>query len=105
MWRGFWRLSAQRCAGGFQSGDRSVAVRRLLRAMYPLGATKISEQYSSDKDFKTKMDAYVATFEDLLARAKSADPSKLLHTTFLTADIGKLYVFLTQSLGYLKAAK
>ena len=89
----------------FQSGDRSVAVRRLLRRNTPLGATKISEQYSSDKGFKTKIDAYVATFEDLLARAENADPSKLLHTTFLTADIGKLYVFLTQSLGYLKAAE
>ena len=89
----------------FQSGDRSVAVRRLLRRNTPLGATKISEQYNNDKDFKIKIDAYVATFEDLLARAESADTSKLLHTTFLTADIGKLYVFLTQSLGYLKAAE
>ena len=86
----------------FQSGDRSVAVRRLLRRNTPLGATKISDQYGADQDFKTKIDAYVATFEDLLARAEGADPSKLLHTTFLTADIGKLYVFLTQSLGYLK---
>ena len=89
----------------FQSGDRSVAVRRLLRRNTPLGATKISEQYNNDREFKTKVDAYVATFEDLLARAEGADPSKLLHTTFLTADIGKLYVFLTQSLGYLKAAE
>ncbi len=89
----------------FQAGDRTVAVRRLLRRNTPLGATKISEEYNNDREFKGKIDAYVATFEDLLARAESADASKLLHTTFLTADIGKLYVFLTQSLGYLKAAE
>ena len=89
----------------FQAGDRTVAVRRLLRRNTPLGATKISEEYNNDPAFKNKIDVYVATFEDLLARAESADASKLLHTTFLTADIGKLYVFLTQSLGYLKAAE
>ena len=86
----------------FQSGDSAVAVRRLLRRSTPLGATKVSEQYRDDLAFRAKVDTYVTTFEDLLAQAQGVDGSKLLHTTFLTSDLGKLYVFLTHSLGAVK---
>ncbi len=37
--------------------------------------------------------------EALLAQATDCDPENLLSTTFLTADVGKLYLILSRSLG------
>ena len=90
----------------FQEGDRGIAVRRLL-AMggSSEGMVRIAHLYTQDPKFKERVDLYVDGFDDLLSRAAKADTTKLLHTTFLTADIGKLYVFLTQSLGVLAAAE
>ena len=51
------------------------------------------------------LDTPPRTFDSLLAQANQVDRSKLLHTTFLTADIGKLYVFLARSIGVMQAAE
>jgi hypothetical protein len=42
---------------------------------------------------------YVDQFDRLLAEAKECDPEQLLHSTFLTADVGKLYLTLCSVLG------
>ena len=42
---------------------------------------------------------YVDQFERLLADTRGADPENLLHSTFLTADVGKLYLMLNRALG------
>jgi len=90
----------------FQEGDRGIAVRRLLAMGGGNdGMVRIAHLYTQDPKFKERVDLYVEGFDDLLSRAAKADSTKLLHTTFLTADIGKLYVFLTQSLGVLAAAE
>ena len=90
----------------FQQGDRGVSVRRLLASRTNNDSmARIAQLYRHDRKFKERVDLYIAGFEDLLKRAAKADSSKLVHTTFLTADIGKLYVFLTQSLGLLAAAE
>ena len=90
----------------FQQGDRGISVRRLLatNAQSPQ-TSRVAQLYASDERFRTRVDHYVEGFDDLLMRAARADTTKLLHTTFLTADIGKLYVFLTRSLGLLAAAE
>jgi len=31
--------------------------------------------------------------------ARESDPENLLHSTFMTADVGKLYILLTRALG------
>ena len=38
-------------------------------------------------------------FESLLAQATDCDPEQVLSATFLTADVGKLYLLLSRSLG------
>ena len=38
-------------------------------------------------------------FEGLLAQANDCDPENMLSATFLTADVGKLYLILSRSLG------
>ena len=61
--------------------------------------------YARDRAFTEQVDRYLETFDSLLAQANQVDRSKLLHTTFLTADIGKLYVFLARSIGVMQAAE
>ena len=88
----------------YQAGDKGISVRRLLKRKAPQHADRISTLYHNDASFNAAVEAYLRTFKDLLDQSKVSDPSKLLHTTFLTGDLGKLYIFLTQSLGQLEAA-
>ena len=88
----------------FQAGDKGISVRRLLKRKTPQHADRISALYHNDASFNAAVEAYLKTFKDLLDQSKESDPSKLLHTTFLTGDLGKLYIFLSQSLGQLEAA-
>ena len=87
------------------AGDRGVSVRRLLSRYTPTGAAAMADLYARDRAFTERVDRYLETFDSLLAQANRVDKSKLLHTTFLTADIGKLYVFLARSIGVMQAAE
>ena len=87
------------------AGDRGVSVRRLLSRYTPAGAAAMADLYARDRAFTERVDRYLETFDSLLAQANQVDRSKLLHTTFLTADIGKLYVFLARSIGVMQAAE
>jgi len=87
------------------AGDRGVSVRRLLSRYTPTGAAAMADLYARDRAFTERVDRYLETFDSLLSQANRVDKSKLLHTTFLTADIGKLYVFLARSIGVMQAAE
>ena len=92
-----------------EAGDRGVSVRRLLKRYSPVGAGvgagAMADLYARDRAFTEQVDRYLETFDSLLSQANQVDRSKLLHTTFLTADIGKLYVFLARSIGVMQAAE
>ena len=88
----------------FRSGDKSVSIRRLLERNTPAEAGQIEKLYHGDAAFHEAVNTYMKLFASLLDQAKESDPSKLLHTTFLTGDIGKLYIFLSQSLQLKEAA-
>jgi hypothetical protein len=45
------------------------------------------------------VDRYIQKFEDLLSQSRSADPEAVLDATFITADVGKLYLVMANSLG------
>ena len=42
---------------------------------------------------------YFDQFEALLREAEDVDPEHLLHSTFMTADVGKLYLLLCRAMG------
>jgi len=89
----------------YRDGDKSISVRRLLgRKSNTMSDVRIVEAYFTNASFRSKVDTYLRTFERLLEQAKDADSSKLVHTAFLTGDLGKLYIFLTESLSDKKAA-
>ena len=59
---------------------------------------------SDDSEFRRYADEYLMQFDRVLNEAKEVDPENILSATFLTADVGKLYLVLSTILGRNKAA-
>jgi hypothetical protein len=83
----------------YHKGDRSIFARRLLRGKDRLVLPDIKVRFETDERFRIEANRYIEQFETLLDRATDCDPENLLSTTFLTADVGKLYIILSRSLG------
>lgn len=89
----------------FADGDKGVSVRRLLkRRNQPQTDGRLMTAWGNDASFRSRVESYLSTFEELLRQANESDPSKMLHMTFLTGDLGKLYMYLSDALGMRKAA-
>ena len=82
----------------YQKGDRSIFARRLLRGKDRLALPDIKARFEADERFRIEANRYIKQFETLLEQATDCDPENLLSTTFLTADVGKLYIILSRSL-------
>ena len=82
----------------YQKGDRSIFARRLLRGKDRLALPDIKARFEADERFRIEANRYIKQFETLLDQATDCDPENLLSTTFLTADVGKLYIILSRSL-------
>ncbi len=83
----------------YVKGDRTIFTRNLLRGRPAQTARRIAEKVRDEPEARKYTTRYVEQFERLLADAKAADPENLLHATFMTADVGKLYVLLNRALG------
>ena len=83
----------------YHKGDRSIFARRLLRGKDRYSVPDIKERYEEDEKFRDQVSRYIKQFEGLLAQANDCDPENVLSATFLTADVGKLYLILSRSLG------
>ena len=83
----------------YRRGDKSVFARRLLKMKDRFVVRDIESRYESDVEFRDKVTRYMNQFESLLTQATDCDPEQVLSATFLTADVGKLYLLLSRSLG------
>ena len=84
----------------YAAGDRGVFTRTLLRGRNTTSsAGRIGEKIRRNEEMRRYVTQYIDQFERLLAEARECDPEQLLHSTFLTADVGKLYLMLCGAMG------
>ena len=60
---------------------------------------EIAVRYREDERFRQQATRYIQQFESLLNQAAECDPENVLSATFLTADVGKLYLLLARAVG------
>jgi hypothetical protein len=80
-------------------GDRGIFTRGLLTKRPSATASLIAQKVQQDEEMRRYVMRYFDHFERLLAESQEADPENLLHSTFMTADVGKLYLLLCRALG------
>jgi len=61
----------------------------------------IQGKYEHDDDFRKYVSRYIEHFKKLLTEANECDPENLLSSTFLSADVGRLYLLLARAVGRL----
>ncbi len=83
----------------YHRGDKSVFARRLFRMKDSYMIPALEQRFRRDEAFRQMVTSYMARFEELLSQASEADPESTLNATFITADIGKLYMVMSRSLG------
>jgi len=82
-------------------GDKGIFVRSMLQDDARPARDVIKAKFEQDDTFRKYAQRYLDHFERLLNEANESDPENLLSATFLSADIGKLYLLLARSVGRL----
>ena len=92
-----------------RSGDRGISLRR-LGGFAQNGTTSeeakvLAHHYHNHQHFQGLIEQYMRACEGLIKLALEADSTRLMHSTVLSSDIGKLYIFLRECLGNKRAQK
>lgn len=85
----------------YQAGERNVFARRLYNMAGRDLYDRIAQKYRKESEFRTHVDRFVASFEELLGAASARDRDNILVETYLTSDTGKVYLMLGQATGKL----
>ena len=83
----------------YVKGDRSIFTRMLLKNRPSATASLIAQKVQQEEEMRRYVMRYFDHFERLLKDSQEVDPENLLHSTFMTADVGKLYLLLCRALG------
>ena len=59
----------------------------------------VKDKYQQSGEFREYVGRYVTQFQGLLEQAKKRDHNGVLGATFLSSDLGKLYLVLARALG------
>ena len=92
---------SQRLWSRLTKGDKGIFVRTMLSDDEKHAREVIRAKFEEDENFRKYVQRYLDHFERLLNQANESDPENLLSSTFLSADIGKLYLVLARSVGRL----
>ncbi len=82
-----------------KSGQRGVMVRSIYSPEGRIAFDEISRQYTTDPDLRRTVDRYIADFERIKAEADMRDPSGRTTDNHMTADGGRVYLFLAHATG------
>jgi ABC-type transporter Mla subunit MlaD len=83
----------------FHAGERGVFARYILQLQDRQSSTIIKEKFEGDSGFREQALRYMDQFEQLLAQARAVDRADVMGATFVTADVGKLYLVMANALG------
>jgi len=83
----------------FNKGEKGLFVRKMLGFREKARLASIKQRYQSDQEFRNYVSRYLDEFKNFLAEARKRDQQGVLSTIFLSSDMGKLYMVLTQALG------
>jgi methyl-accepting chemotaxis protein len=83
----------------YNRGEKGLFVRKMLGFRERSRLAAITQKYQDEGDFREYVTRYVSQFEGLIAEAKRRDPEGVLGTTFLSSDIGKVYMLLARAIG------
>lgn len=83
----------------YERGDMTIFTKRLLEIGDKFPEAMVREKFSSDTEFRTYVQRYCRQFEELLEQAVSNDHGGIMSATFVSSDIGKVYLLLCKSVG------
>ena len=83
----------------YTRGERGIFTRAMLRGRQSNLVAQIADKVKLDDDMRRYTMRYIDYFERLLKESQAVDPENLLHSTFMTGDVGKLYLLLCRAVG------
>jgi len=83
----------------YNRGEKGVFVRKLLGFRDKAKLAQINDAYQTDGVLRETVGRYLAEFEKMLTEARARDREGVLATTFLSSDMGKLYILLGRAIG------
>jgi len=81
----------------YDEGDVSIFIRRIVRTRDAYSIPLVRERMRKDAGFRRSVETYIKRYEALLSQTAQCDPDRILTATFLTADIGKVYMLLARA--------
>ena len=78
-------------------GEKGIFVRSMLQDDEKHARDVIRGKFEQDENFRKYAQRYLDHFERLLNEANQSDPENLLSSTFLSADICRLYLVLARA--------
>jgi len=82
----------------YSRGEKGIFVRKMLGFRERSKFSSIRQRYRYDGEFREYVGRYIAQFEGMLEEAKARDHDGVLGATFLSSDMGKLYMLLFQAI-------
>ena len=86
----------------YNRGERNVFTRRLYTIQGQKTFEEIRKRYRSDREFKDTVDRYIDEFEQLLEEVSRNDRGRVVASTYLISETGKVYTMLAHAAGRLE---
>ena len=82
----------------YLKGNRGVFTRRAVKLIGGTETRSIAAHYDSDPEFQQSVNRYIHDFEAMLRRVLAERDGGMMAVTLMSADMGKLYAALAQSI-------